>query len=436
MSAARRITPPYAPLAGTGGPPLRVIDRVQDFCLGLLVFTGAFVVIDGPYNAAFIIGAIIFAFAGFRITLPLMPFIIVTLLYFFGGLMSLMPYVDQFVPSRYIVTIFFLACTSFYFALQMQERTGERLEIIRNASIASAMISCFIGLIGYFDVAGLAQYFRVYEGRASGTFRDPNVFGSFLILPAIFLMQDLIVGLKRGLWWRGIAFFLIVIMIFLSFSRGSWVAFAGAAAVLIALTLLTDFERKGRIIAMGIVSLIFLALLIAVVLSVDDVRQVFEQRAKLTQSYDEGRTGRFGKMLLAIPMLLDHPNGLGPLRFSLYFFEDPHNTYVNGFTNFGWFGGISYLVLIGMTFYVSFKHVFQRSPWQRDAIAVWTTLLVHFVQGFQIDTNTWRHFNMMMGLIWGMAAAWTYISWQQRTKNAAPPSPRPPVNSQPAMASR
>lgn len=413
--------------------PPRVIDRVQNFCLGLLVFSGAFVVFDGPYNAAFILGAVIFVIAGFRITLPLMPFIIVTLLYFFGGVISLIPHIDQFVPSRYIVTIFFLACTSFYFALQMQDRTQERLAIIRNASVASALISCFIGLIGYFDVAGLAQYFRVYEGRASGTFRDPNVFGSFLVLPAIYLMQDLIVGEKRGMLWRCLAFLLIVIMIFLSFSRGSWIAFAGAAGVLIGLTLLTDYERKGRIIAMGIASLIFLALMVIVVLSIDDVRQVFEQRAKLTQSYDEGRTGRFGKILVAIPKLLDNPNGLGPLRFSLYFFEDPHNTYINGFTNFGWLGGLSYLALIAMTLYIGFKHVFQRSPWQRDAIAMWAALLVHFVQGFQIDTNTWRHFNMMLGLMWGMAAMWTYLSW--RTSRAAAKSAKSGLN-QTAIAVR
>lgn len=413
--------------------PPRIIDRVQNFCLVLLVFSGAFVVVDGPYNAAFILGAIIFALAGFRITLPLMPFFIVTLLYFFGGVLSLLPHIDEFISSRYIFTIFFLACTSFYFALQMQDRTQERLTIIRNASIASALISCFIGLIGYFDVAGLAQYFRVYEGRASGTFRDPNVFGSFLVLPAIFLMQDLIVGLKRGLWWRAIAFLLIVIMIFLSFSRGSWVAFAGAAGVLILLTLATDSERKGRILAMGMASLIFLAVMIVVVLSIDDVREVFEQRAKLTQSYDEGRTGRFGKILIAIPKLLDNPNGLGPLRFSLYFFEDPHNTYVNGFTNFGWLGGLSYLMLVVMTLYVGFRHVFQRSPWQREAIAVWSALLVHFIQGFQIDTNTWRHFNMMLGLIWGMAAMWTYLNWRANAQKKR--LPRRDI-SQPVMAAR
>ncbi|MGL4324536.1 MAG: O-antigen ligase family protein [Beijerinckiaceae bacterium] len=418
--------------------PDRVIDRIQNFFLGLLVFTGAFVVIDGPYNAAFILGAIVFALAGFRVTLPLMPFFIVTLLYFFGGVISLLPYIDQFIPSRYIVTIFFLACTSFYFALQMQERTGDRLAVIRNASIASAVISCFIGLIGYFDVAGLAQYFRVYEGRASGTFRDPNVFGSFLILPAMFLMQDLIVGQKRGLWWRAIAFLLVVIMIFLSFSRGSWIAFGGSAMILIALTLATDFKQRGRILVMAVAALVFLVIMVAVVLSIDDVREVFEQRAKLTQSYDEGRTGRFGKMLLAIPKLLDHPNGLGPLRFSLYFFEDPHNTYVNGFTNFGWFGGLSYLTLIVLTLYIGFRHVFERSPWQRDAIAVWAALLMHFVQGFQIDTNTWRHFNMMMGLIWGMAAAWTVIKWRREKRLAAGRSAKASVTraAQPATAAR
>ncbi len=115
--------------------------------------------------------------------------------------------------------------------------------------------------------------------------------------------------------------------------------------------------------------------------------------------------------------MLESPNGLGPLRFPIFFFEDPHNTYVNGFTNFGWLGGLAYFVLIALTLFIGFRHVFERSPWQREAIAIWATLLVHFVQGMQIDTNTWRHFNMMMGLMWGMAAAWTVIRWRENRRD-------------------
>jgi len=35
-------------------------------------------------------------------------------------------------------------------------------------------------------------------------------------------------------------------------------------------------------------------------------------------------------------------------------------------------------------------------------VAIWSTLFVEILQGFQIDTDHWRHFWLMLGLIWGL----------------------------------
>lgn len=387
-------------------PALLAVHRIS---LALFVFTGAFVVFEGPYNAAFILAALVMIAAGARLNAPLAPLILITLVYVAGGLASLIAGAfEDFISQRYVLTMFFLACTSFYFAAVIQEETSRRIRIIRNATIASAVIGCFIGLVGFFDVAGLAQYFRVYEGRASGTFRDPNVFGSFLIFPAVLLMQDILVG-RRGLWWRAAAFLLVALMIFLSFSRGSWVAFALAAIMLPILTVIAERDLTNRVMMMALAALVVFALLVIAILSIDDIRTVFEQRAQLLQSYDEGRFGRFGKIIYSLPKLFDNPLGLGPLRYADTFFEDPHNVIVNGFANFGWVGGLAYLALMAMTCYVGFRHVMQPSPWRREAIALWCALFVQILQGLQIDTNSWRHLNMMIGLIWGMMAAWTMM---------------------------
>ncbi len=114
------------------------------------------------------------------------------------------------------------------------------------------------------------------------------MFGSFLILPAIFLLQDLIVGEKRGLWWRTLAFLTVVLLIFLSFSRGSWIAFVLAVFFLVMMTMMTDVKRQGRILLMFGIALIVLFGALAVALSIDPVREMFLQRAQFTQSYDEG----------------------------------------------------------------------------------------------------------------------------------------------------
>jgi hypothetical protein len=56
----------------------------------------------------------------------------------------------------------------------MMPRTGSNT--IRQGMIASAWLAASAGIIGYFNVGGLGQYLTLYN-RASGTFKDPNVFG-------------------------------------------------------------------------------------------------------------------------------------------------------------------------------------------------------------------------------------------------------------------
>ena len=52
--------------------------------------------------------------------------------------------------------------------------------------------------------------------------------------------------------------------------------------------------------------------------------------------------------------------------------------------------------------FVGWKTVVARLSVQPYAVAIWSTLFVEILQGFQIDTDHWRHFWLMLGLIWGL----------------------------------
>ena len=104
-------------------------------------------------------------------------------------------------------------------------------------------------------------------------------------------------------------------------------------------------------------------------------------------------------------MLLERPFGFGPLRFDTIFPQAPHDVYVNAFASYGWLGGLSLVTFTGVTLYVGFRLVFQRSTVQAEAIAIWSCLLPHMVQGFQIDTDHWRHLFLMFGCLYGLASA-------------------------------
>ena len=101
---------------------------------------------------------------------------------------------------------------------------------------------------------------------------------------------------------------------------------------------------------------------LAAALSVDSVREFFLQRAAVQQDYDGGPNGRFGNQMRSIPMLVEMPNGMGPLRFRLTFGLEPHNSYVNAFASNGWLGGFAFIALALSTSFIGFRLCLTPSP--------------------------------------------------------------------------
>ena len=128
-------------------------------------------------------------------------------------------------------------------------------------------------------------------------------------------------------------------------------------------------------------------------------------------------------------MLLERPLGFGPLQFRYVFSgEDPHNVFINAFASYGWLGGFAFFALNAMTMYVGWWLALRRGPLQPQAIALWSCLFVQLVQGFQIDTDHWRHFYLLMGIVWGLMASDQRVVRKSRiTRKAAvaPPASRP-----------
>jgi hypothetical protein len=45
------------------------------------------------------------------------------------------------------------------------------------------------------------------------------------------------------------------------------------------------------------------------------------------------------------------------------------------------------------------------TPWQAYLIAAYAAFLSESFEGFIVDTDHWRHFFLILGLVWGLTAA-------------------------------
>jgi hypothetical protein len=334
----------------------------------------------------------------------LVPLLVLLIVWLTGGLLCLTQVPDQRITIQYDGTSIYLAIAALLFAGLFCDGDMVRLKILRRGYLLAALLAAVAGYAGFFHLVPHYQIF-LDNDRVSATFKDPNVFGPFLIYPLLVL----IIGfMTRGLRLGG----LIVAMallggLFLSFSRGAWMHFAVSAVV--AMTLLfavtPDPRMRTRIVLLGIGATLAVALLVAALMSIGPVHDLFLERAKAIQPYDIGPGGRFWEQRLALGQILEHPNGMGPFEFGRIFGTQQHDVYMQGFLVYGWLGGAAYATLVLVTLAVGIRAAIIATPWQPYLIAAYAAFVGEVCEGFIVDTDHWRHFFLLLGLIWGLSTA-------------------------------
>lgn len=399
----RAFGPPGLPLRSA--PPL--IDRLR---LGSLWLAGAisgFVLIEpAPYEFAVMLSAVLFAATGLRLRPGHLPLLLILIFYNIGFAIAIVPVIELPNTAKWAAVSSFLSLTSLFFAVVLAEDTVRRADALMRGYILCAVITSAIGILAYFKLIPGWELF-ILALRASSTFKDPNVFGPFLVLPGLLVLQRIMFGRLRELPVNGTIALLIATGLLLSFSRGAWAHFAASALIMLFLSYLTarSAGERLRIVGVAAIGAVAIAGFILALLSIDAVGGLFKERASLVQSYDAGHLGRFGRHILGALMIFDHPIGVGPLQFNRYFPEDPHNSFLDAFMAGGWLGGFTFLALVLVTLAIGFRHVFAPTPWQPLAIAVYAAFVGEVGESYVIDVEHWRHYYLIMGLVWGMAVA-------------------------------
>jgi hypothetical protein len=389
----------------TAAPATASLQRAMVWLLGA---SGAIVFIEpSPYELVTLTAMLVFFVTGMRLRLVFMPIALLLFLINIGYTIGAAHLLEKTEIVSWVLTSWYMAVTVLLFAMIVSEDTLVRLDLLRRGLIVGGLIAALAGIAGYLNlVPGGHDLLTLYE-RARGTFKDPNVLGAFLILPALFALQSVVSDRFGKACRSAVVLGIMTLAILLAFSRAAWGGLIMTSAFMLALMVLTSRSQvqRSRILVMAVAAAIIVAALLAVLLSFDSIAEMFRQRASFDQSYDEGRFGRFGRHILGADMALDLPFGIGPLQFNKFFPEDTHNSYLNAFMSGGWISGICYPALMFTTVILGFRHVFVRVPWQRAYLAVFAAFLGTVGESFVIDTDHWRHFWMMLGAMWGMFAA-------------------------------
>jgi O-antigen ligase len=237
--------------------------------------------------------------------------------------------------------------------------------------------------------------------RAQGLFKDPNVFGPFLVPAALILMEETVAPrlLRLRLPTKLVLLSVLTVGVVFSFSRAAWLNLA--VGVLVLLTILA-LRRGGARRAMTLlaVALVAGAALVAV-LEATSMTGFLSQRAAL-QDYD---SQRFGAQASGVEIAERHPLGLGPGQFERVSEVSAHSTYVRTLAEEGVLGVLLVLGLLVLTLGFAARNVAlgvdTYGIGSAALLAAWCGLLAN---SFFVDTLHWRHLWLVAALIWAGTA--------------------------------
>jgi len=268
------------------------------------------------------------------------------------------------------------------------------LQVVMKGYLISAVISAAIGILAYFNLLPFSDFLVMY-GRAKAFFKDPNVFGPFLIMPALYVFS--LFEKEQAAKYKilyALSFLLLLTAIFVSFSRAAWGNWALSFIIYFLLTKRELLQKRLK----TIISLSVLSIPVLVWLTQSPfVVELFQARLSM-QGYDESR---FATQKEALVIGLKNPFGIGPGQSEYFFQMAPHSLYARIIIENGIWSVVLFIFFILLSINKSY-HSYKQSI---DESAVYFLIICASLIGltfnsFFIDTLHWRHFWLLLSLAW------------------------------------
>jgi hypothetical protein len=272
--------------------------------------------------------------------------------------------------------------------------------IFRGYSLG-ACLSVILAVASYFHLIGF-QYRLLLNGRPKGLFKDPNVFGPFLILIAVLAISGCLPFANRAAQWATAV--IASLGIALSYSRACWINFAVSLVLFVLLDQLLPprigVNRSSTLLRLfGLATLAMLV--IAAVIQIPSVRAMLAIRLGQGGMHDYDRL-RFETQRLAVQAAIDHPLGIGPGQSEETFQYATHSSYLRVLSENGLFGLFCLAGFLLSTLAQAIAGACSTpSPhWRGVYIAAAACLCGHLINSGVVDTLHWRHLWFLCALPW------------------------------------
>jgi O-antigen ligase len=264
------------------------------------------------------------------------------------------------------------------------------------AAVASALVSTLALLLA---IPGAHLFTRI--GRAEGLFKDPNVFGPFLVPAALIVLEEILAPrlFQARRSTKLAAFAVLALGVLFSYSRSAWLNLA--VGVLVVVTVMVFRRGAGRQVRRALAVVLIAAAAVTTAVAFSGSTTFLEQRAKI-QSYD---STRFGAQSESIQFAERYPLGIGPGQFERYAGISVHSTYARALAEEGLLGLLLILALVLAILGAAARNAVEG----RDTYGIGSAALLGawcgiLVNSLFVDTLHWRHLWFVAALIWAGSA--------------------------------
>ena len=302
-----------------------------------------------------------------------------------------------------------LYLVGFFYFIKMYSVNATRIVFLLRGYVTGALISIILSFAG---LMGIGTELVLFGGRLwtdnffrfQGFFKDPNVFGAFLV-PAVIISIESFYN-KNLLRLNNP----IKIIILLTLLSGVILSFSRAALLNLFLALVVYFGIKAiknkitkKLVVTFFLSIILLSLSIFAISQFlsPPTSDINSNQSVTGRQYDSERFESQGQALL---ITLANPFGIGPGQFPRYSEIGTHQLYLRLLSEQSIFGLIGFVGLIYLIMTRLVKADFKDNAFAFSLTLIITGSLVGIIfSGLFIDTLHWRHFWLFLALGWAIS---------------------------------